>query len=149
MKEKPLQSYRLSKAKKLLLCSLIFLLEICSLLIIIAAFLKGYNTTGYIVSFWFLVNIFTFVQCLISQISIYSDYCIVKSWNHPAGLQIPLSSISEVYFRHATMFNNQRIVIKYADVTNKQKEIVVLCDESDYIDDMASLLNPQTKVRKY
>jgi hypothetical protein len=57
--------------------------------------------------------------------------------------------MDEVYFRHYMPLSNQRILIKYRDKRNKQRTIVVLCDESDYIEDIIPFLKENTKIRKY
>ena len=84
-----------------------------------------------------------------SGISIYLDHIIVTSWMHPLGKRIEQGDIDEVFFRHYAILNSQRIVIKYHNDKKRQKEMVVLCDESDYIEDMTAYLRSETKVRRY
>lgn len=149
MKVNPICVYRLSARKKVFLIGAIFLLELAFLGLILIGLLKGYYLIVGVLLFWALMNIVTALQCCTSSISIFTNHCVVKTWLHPKGVKIEWKKIEEIYFRHYTLFNDQRIVIRYNDNKQKPRQIVVLCDESDYIEDMIQYLDSKTKIRKY
>ena len=149
MKDSALQTYQLSASKKVLIISLIYLFVLCCIGLAILAYIRGYYETAGIIAFWSIVTIFSGIQCGMSRLRVYDNYCVIRSVFHSHGLKLEWEQIDEVLFRHYAPFNIQRLVIKYHDSKHKRREKVVLCDETDYIEDVIPYLHSNTKVRKY
>lgn len=149
MKNNTTLKFHLRLEMKLLIVSLLLILVLSALGFAFVNYLRGayYYTISLLISA--SIGLIPILQCCVSSMVANSDYCIIKSWNHLKGLVINWEDIDEIYFRHYMPLNNQRILIKYRDKKNKQKTIVVLCDESDYIEDIIPFLKDNTKIRKY
>lgn len=141
--------FHLRLEMKLIIVSLLLILVLSALGFAFVSYLRGayYYSISLLISA--SIGLIPILQCCVSNMVANSDYCIIRSWNHLKGLVINWENIDEIYFRHYMPLNNQRILIKYRDEKNKQKTIVVLCDESDYIEDIIPFLKENTKIRKY
>lgn len=141
--------FHLRLEMKLLIVSLLLILVLSALGFAFVNYLRGayYYTISLLISA--SMGLIPILQCCVSSMVANSDYCIIRSWIHLKGLVINWENVDEVYFRHYIPLSNQRILIKYRDKKNKQKTIVVLCDESDYIEDIIPFLKENTKIRKY
>ena len=141
--------FHLSLGMKLIIVSLLLILVLSAIGFAFVTYLRGscYYSISFLISA--SIGFIVILQCCVSSMVASSDCCIIKSWNHLKGLVINWEDIDEVYFRHYMPLNNQRILIKYRDKRDKQRAIVVLCDESDYIEDIIPFLKENTKIRKY
>lgn len=151
MKAEPLYLFKLSKANKIVLSSIIPMPMLGVLILMAYCCIVGkyaYVVMGLLA----LVGLgLVLMKILYSSMEVYKDYCVVKTELHPiAGVRIPWSDVEEIFFRHSSFSGNQRIVLFYHTLTEqKSQKLVVLCDESDYIEDVIPLLDSHTRVRKY
>lgn len=150
MKNKvPQQIFRLSKKIKFVIIYLFLLFGICILWLAAMTYFRGEYLYTIACLINVLIGLIIPVQCCLSSMFVYPDYCVIKSWNHPTGVIIQWEDIDEVYFRHHAILNNQKIVVKYRSKNNKLNTMVVLCDESNYIEDIVPYLKSNTRIRKY
>lgn len=142
MKDSALQTYQLSASKKVLIISLIYLFVLCCIGLAILAYIRGYYETAGIIAFWSIVTIFSGIQCGMSRLRVYDRYCVIRSVFHPRGIKIDWKHIDRIYFRHYAPFLTQRVIIKYRNNKLRLREKVILCEETDNINDLKLYLLP-------